>query len=151
MFVAFVLYFSAPFKTYHNRHTYLVRRQQDPSDSMNAQLYDDHPTRPCGHHGPFYRPCPVCLKNIPANEIITLHVHRHIPHYTCPPCLDYLLSSGSKLCPVCKNPHLYFRLDASRIPSDIIAQASPPSQPPQSRPSPRRTPRRNTRQLQTEE
>ena len=143
--------FSAPFKAYHNAHSYLIRRRQDPSDHANASLYEDTPTRPCGHFGPFYRPCPVCLKQIPANEIITLHIYQNIPHYTCPPCLNFLLSNGYKNCPVCKKPHLYFRLDASRIPSSTRAQATPTSQPPQRRPSPRRNPRRNTRQLQLEE
>ena len=147
------MYFSAPFKTYSNNKTYLVRRQQDPSDSMNSPLYDDHPTRPCSHLGPLYHRCPVCQKAIPAHDIITLHIYKHIPHYTCPPCLDFLLSRGFKLCPVCKNPHLYFRVDASLIPSTVIAQTTLPSLPTQRRPQPRRThqPRRNSRQLQIEE
>ena len=143
--------FSAPFKTYTNDRVYLVRRQQDPSDHANACLYDDTPTRPCGHHGPFYRPCPVCLKKIPVHEIITLHIHHHIPHHTCPPCLNFLLSRGYKKCPVCQNPLLYFRLQASRIHSSTIAKATLPSQPTQRRPSPRRNPRRHIRRLQTEE
>ena len=139
-----VLNFSAPFKTYTNGTTYLVRRQQDPSYSENSWLYDDNPTRPCGNHGPFYRPCPVFIKNIPASEIITLHTFHHIPHYTCPKGLDFLLSRGFKKCPVCKNPHLYFRIEASSIPSTILAQATPPR-------LPRPQPRRNSRQLNTEE
>ena len=152
MFVAFVLYFSAPLKSYHNDRTYLIRKQQDPSDTMNSPLYDDHPTRPCSHIGPLYRRCPVCQKAIPAHTIITLHIFKNIPHYTCPPCLDFLLSRGFKLCPVCKNPHLYFRLEASQIPSDIIAHASPPNLPPgRPTPQPRRNPRRHTRQLNIEE
>ena len=147
----FFLNFSAPLKAYHNAHSYLIRRSQDPLDHANASLYEDTPTRPRGHFGPFYRPCPVCCKQIPANEIIALHIHHNIPHYTCPPCLNFLLSNGYKNCPVCKHPHLYFRLDASRIPSSTLAQATPNSQPPQRRPSPRRNPRRNIRRLQTEE
>ena len=145
--------FSAPFKTYTNGSTYLVRRQQDPSDSANARLYEDKPTRPCGHFGPFYRQCPVCLKNIPTSEIIPLHIIRHCIHYTCPPCLDFLLSRQYTKCPVCQQPHLYFRLAASLIPPSIIAQATPPSLPPPHRPQPRRNnrPRRNIRQLSTEE
>ena len=142
--LAFILYFSAPFKTYNNGKTYLVRRQQDPSDSMNSQLYDDHPTRPCSHLGPLYRRCRVRQKSIPAHNIIALHIFNHIPHYTCPPCLDFLLSRGSKLCPVCTKPHLYFRLDASLIPASTIAQATPPSLPTPRRPTPR-SPRRNSR------
>ena len=133
--MSLILNSSAPFKSYTNGRTYFVRRQQDPSD------------RPCSHHGPFYRPCPTCLKNIPVNEIITFHTFRHIPHYTCPPCLDFLLSRGFHTCPVCKNPHLYFRLDASIISSTILAQATTPSLP-----SPRRPqPRRNIRHLNAEE
>ena len=146
---AFILYFSAPFKTYNNGKTYLVRREPDPSDSMNSQLYDDHPTRPCSHLGPLYRRLPVCQKAISAHDIIALHIFKHIPHYTCPPCLDFL-SRGFKLCPVCKNPYLYFRLDASLIPASTIAQATPPSLPTPRRPT-LRSPRRNSRQLQTEE
>ena len=154
MFVPFVLNFSAPLKAYHNAHSYLIRRSQDPLDHANASLYEDVPTRPCGHFGPFYRPCPVCLKQIPVNEIITLHIHQHIPHYICPPCLNFLLTNDYTNCPVCKNPHLYFRVDAARIPPSTLAQATPPRQPPQSRPSrpqPRRNPRRNIRHLPTEE
>ena len=49
--------------------------------------------------------------------------------------------------PVCKTPHLYFLLEASSIPSTILAQATPPRLP---RP-PCPQPRRNSRQLQTEE
>ena len=122
-------------------------------DEANAPLYEDNPTRPCSHLGPFYRQCPVCLKNIPAHEIIPLHIIRHIPHYTCPKCLDFLLSRSFKLCPVCKAPHLYFRLDAALIPSSIIAQATSPSLPPSHRPQPRRNnqPRRTSTQLPTEE
>ena len=147
----FLLNFSAPFKTYHNDKNYLVRRQQDPSDSMNAPLYDDTPIHPRCPLGPLYRSCPVCLKNIPVHEIITLHIHHHIPHYTCPPCLNFLLSRGYKKCPVCQHPHLYFRLEASRIHPSTLAQATPTSQPAQRRPSPRRRPRQNIRHFQTEE
>ena len=145
--VLFILTFSAPLKSYTIGRTYLVRRQLDPSDQANAWLYDDNPTRPCSHHGPFYRQCAVCLKNIPVIEIFTLHTFRHIPHYTCPPCLDFLLSRGYQKCPVCRNPHLCFRLDASISPSTILAQAKPSSLP-----TPRRSsPRRNIRHLNTEE
>ena len=89
MSVSFILTFSAPLKTYTNGTSYLVRRQQDPSDHANAWIYDDNPSRPCFHHDPFYRQCPLCLKSIPAHGIIHLHTVRHIPHYICPQALIF--------------------------------------------------------------
>ena len=102
--VSFVLNFSAPFKTYTNGNMYLVRRQLDPCDHGNAWLYDDHPTRPCSHHGPFYRPCPVCLKNSPVNEIITLHTFRHIPITPAPNVLISFCPEDTETAPSAYNP-----------------------------------------------
>ena len=113
-----------------------------PEDTVQLTLDDNTAVHFPYRSSPYYRPCPVCLKQIPANEIITLHIFRHIPHYTCPPCSDFLLSRGFLECPVCKNPHLYFRLDASRIPSTILAQATSPHRSIQRPLHPRRTSRR---------
>ena len=104
--LAFVLHFSAPLKPYSNGRTYSVRRQQDRSDSANAQLYDDHPTRPCSQLGPFYRRCPVCQKSIPAHDIIPLI--SFIISRTTPAPLAWIFSSpvvsksvSSVIIPIC--------------------------------------------------
>ena len=93
---------------------------------MNSQLYDDHPTRPCSHLGPLYRRCPVCQKAIPAHNIIALHIFKHIPHYTCTPCLDFLLSRGFKLCPFARTPIYIF---VSMHPSSLLVPSPKPPHP----------------------
>ena len=110
VFVSFVLNFSAPFKTYANGKTYLVRRQLDSSDQANAWLYDDHPTRPCSHHGTFcapYASAPYALR-----ISLSMKSSPFTPSVTSPttpaPCLDFLFSRGLRKCPICKNPICIF-------------------------------------------
>ena len=129
------------YRTYTNGKTYLVRRRQDPSDQANAWIYDDNPSSPCSHYGPFYRWCAVCLKSIPAHDFIPLRTFRHIRHYACPKCLDLLLSRGFTKCPICKQPHFYFRVDDSLVSPTTIVPVPTNSQPAQPHPSPRQTSR----------
>ena len=142
--VSVILTFSAPFKTYTNEAVYLVRRQRNPSDDANAWIYDDHPSRPCSHHGPFYRQCPVCLKSIPAHTIVPLHTVRHIPHYTCTTPAPHASIFYSPVVSVdALNVKIPICIFTWMLPSFLQHHppATPPSQPIQQRPCPRKTSR----------
>ena len=84
----------------------------------------------------------MCLKIIPVHELIILHIlqtFHPIPYHTWPKCLEFLLSRGYEKCPVYKQPHLYFRFDASLMSPTTIIPTPTPSFPPQQRLSPGRS------------
>ena len=130
---------SQPLRCYNNGSNYLIRRPFNPADTENAWLYDDTPI-PCNHPGPIFHKCPVCHSFFLPSELFILHSVNQVPHRACPRCLNFLLSRQYNKCPICAQPHLYYRLTASALPRSITQAASSPTVP-FSQPQPVRRPR----------